>query len=72
MKYRPQRGGLAESLAEEVVLKPTLGALADHLGIRPEHIEVKPYCYDDRLNCDTFLVCVDKCAVGFTDCLPDL
>ena len=67
MKYRPQRGGLAESMAKTVELRATIEALGEYLCIDPFAIEVKPYCYDDRTGWKTYLVTVDGQAVGFTD-----
>ena len=54
-----------------VEIEPTLVALAATLGIthpKPsKRIEVKPYCYDSRIDWDTYIVTVDHQAVGFTD-----
>lgn len=67
MKFRPQRGGLAESMAEVVEL-PDLRALAEWLVINIARLDVKPYTsYDYRTGWDTYVVTVDGQAVGFTD-----
>ena len=66
MKFRPHRGGFAESMAEVVELKD-LRALAAYLEVDIARINVKPYCYDDRNGWKTYIVTVDGQAVGFTD-----
>ena len=69
MKFRPQRGGLAEAMAEVREIEPTTEALSKLLrvwGLYPE-ITVSKYVYDRRIDWDTYLVCVDGRAVGFTD-----
>ena len=76
MKYRPQRGSLAESMAEVVEIEPNLRAL--RLAVVEKYsgilfwldynkIEVTPYCYDDRIGWRTHVVRIDGQAVGFTD-----
>lgn len=68
MKYRPQRGSLAESMAAQMTIEsPTRLELAYWLGEPAEDIEVKPYVYDDRIGWDTYIVVVRGNAVGFTD-----
>jgi hypothetical protein len=67
MKYRPQRGGLADSMKEVIELEPTIDALASHLAVPAEQITVEPYCYDDRIGWHTQLVSVRGMAIGFTD-----
>lgn len=67
MKYRPQRGGLKESMDEVVELEDSLSALAGYLGVSPETVHVTPYRYDDRIGWNTYLVTVDGQGVGFTD-----
>lgn len=71
MKFRPHRGGLAESMAEVVELAG-LQQLTDHLRANmpyiPEgQVKVSPYCYDDRTGWKTYIVTVDGQGVGFTD-----
>lgn len=67
-RYRPHRGGLAESRYEEIGVS-TLEELAEYLvpqwGNGP--IEVVPYGFDDRTGWDTHIVKVDGVPVGFTD-----
>ncbi len=67
MKYRHQRGGLAESMATVIEIEPTIDALAVMLRVPPSAVTVERYCYDKRIGWDTYLVCVDGCAVGMTD-----
>lgn len=67
MKYRPQRGGLKESMAEVIEIEPTINALAVVLKVPPSAITVEAYTYDDRIGWDTYLVCIEGCAVGYTN-----
>jgi hypothetical protein len=67
MKFRPQRGSLAESMAEVVELPATRHALAKHLGEPDRAILVTEYAYDDRIGWGTHLVTVWGSAVGYTD-----
>ena len=68
MKFRPQRGGLAEAMAEVITLPPTRRALAEHLGVREYKVVVKPYgIFDERIGWNTHLVTIGANAVGFTD-----
>ena len=67
MKFRPQRGGLADSMAEVVELRPSIEALVRHLKVPGDRIDVRPYYYDDRTGWKTYIVTVDGQAVGFTD-----
>lgn len=46
MRYRPHRGGLAESLAETIEIE-SLAALAQHLQTEPQLLEFAPYGGDD-------------------------
>jgi hypothetical protein len=64
MKYRPHRGTLDEAMAAVVEL-PDRAALIAHLAadLRPWgyvvediDVQVEPYCFDDRIGWDTFLV----------------
>jgi hypothetical protein len=66
MLYRPQHGSLIESLFDCVDIPNTKEALALHLKVKPSDIDVKFYTYDDRINWDTYLVCVKGQAVGYT------
>ena len=70
MRYRPQRGGLADSMAEVIELPATLADLANHLGVKPEQISLRSYGFDDRIGWMTWLVSIDGQAVGFTDRNP--
>ena len=51
MKFRPQRGGYAESMAACVELDATYESLAKHLNVSAEDIEVNFYCHDTRPPC---------------------
>ena len=72
MKYRPQRSGFAESMAEVVDL-PNRQALLNHLaGVGlleggSHSVNIRPYCYDDRTGWKTYIATVDGQAIGFTD-----
>jgi hypothetical protein len=65
--FRPQRGGLAESMDARVQLPPTKTALATHLSEPVADITVLYSCYDDRIDWETWTVCVRGNAVGFTN-----
>jgi hypothetical protein len=77
-KYRPHRGGLAESMAEVIDVK-TLDELITAmsrglLNWYPKNklptaanVTIEPYCKDERIGWDTYIVCVDGQAWGFTD-----
>jgi hypothetical protein len=67
MKFREQRGGLAESMKTVQEIEPTIDALAVILKVPPSAITVKPYTHDKRIDWDTYLVCVEGNAVGFTN-----
>lgn len=78
MKYRSQRGGFAESMAEVVECEPNLFSLETAIAktlplpqvfgpLRNFSFKVTPYCYDDRNGWNTYVVTVDGQAVGFTD-----
>lgn len=67
MKYRHQRGGLKESMETVIEIEPTIDALAVVLKVPPSAITVESYTYDKRIDWDTYLVCVEGCAVGYTN-----
>ena len=67
MKFRPQRGGLIESMVGVVNIDPTLDSLARHLNVPVEDLECYFYGYDTRILWNTFVVTVDGDIVGFTD-----
>ena len=64
--YRPQRGSLEESMKEVVELIDK-EALAEHLDEDVDRITVRRYAWDNRINWDTYLVCVDGHAWGYTN-----
>ena len=70
MKYRPQRGSLAESMELVEEVPETMSALARHLRVARKQLGVKKYCFDERIQWDTYLVTIDGQAVGFTNALP--
>ena len=43
MKYRPQRGGLKESMAEVIEIEPTIDALAVVLKVPPSAVTVEAW-----------------------------
>ena len=74
MKYRDHRGSLEASMLS-VREMPNRAALVEHLRetygrhelVRDDLIEVKHYCYDERIGWDTWIVTLNGGAVGFTD-----
>jgi hypothetical protein len=76
MLFREHRGGLAESMKTVVTLDDRARLVAyvqDKLrcycmDVKPEQVHVIPYCYDDRIGWDTYIVTVDGYGVfGMTD-----
>jgi hypothetical protein len=67
MKFRPQRGSLADAMQEVQEMPATKLALAAHLRCDIGDIEVKPYTYDARIGWDTHIVLVLGFPAGFTD-----
>lgn len=68
MKYRDHRGGLDESMQTVREIEPTIDALAVTLKVPPSTITVEKYGgYDNRIGWDTYIVCVNGSARGFTD-----
>jgi hypothetical protein len=67
MRFRPQRGSLADAMAEMCEMPATKVALAAHLHCDIGDIEVKPYAYDQRIDWDTFIVLMLGYPAGFTD-----
>jgi hypothetical protein len=70
MKYRPQRGGYADSMRECVSLRPE--ELRKHVGARrADKVKIVPYpepiLFDSRNGWNTHVVTVNGAAVGFTD-----
>jgi hypothetical protein len=65
VNFRPQRGGLAEAISEQVTLLSSKAALAKHLGVPVESITLRGPIYDGRCGWDTWTVLVDGQAVGF-------
>jgi hypothetical protein len=66
MKFRPQRGGLEESMRETIEVAD-MKSLATHLGVDVERIVVRHYGFDSRIGWDTHIVTIDGEGVGFTD-----
>lgn len=64
--FRPQRGGLEESMHEVVAVSDKL-ALAVYLGAKVEEVTVTRASYDARILWDTHLVSVNGHGVGFTN-----
>lgn len=73
MKFREQRGGLAESMATVVELQNCTEFFAHAARIvghevSAETIRVEPYGYDSRINWNTHIVTANGWGVlGFTD-----
>ena len=70
IKYRPHCGGLDEAM-ERVVNISSIEELITHIdpffGATPENVTIEPYGWDERIDWDTHLVCVDNNAIGYTD-----
>jgi hypothetical protein len=73
MRFRPQRGGLFESM-QEVKEFSTLRDFGDHLTKEFRDLikegssfSVTQYFYDARIGWPTWIVTIDGQAVGFTD-----
>ena len=78
MRYRPHRGGLAESLELTVELDGTKAALVAHLRqslgpyvevdrMTEATVTVEPYGFDARCGWDTHTVMFDGWVLGMTD-----
>lgn len=78
IKYRPHRGSLQEAMAEVVTLPANYTSLLEHVRKtwsdyqNVESVNVTPYCYDERIDWNTFIVLArfaDKSTipVGFTN-----
>jgi hypothetical protein len=77
-KYRPHRGGLAESMKEAVDVSD-FSSLVERMRLEVkewypkddlptlENTKVEPYCFDHRIGWDTHIVTVKGNAWGFTD-----
>ena len=67
-KYRDHRGGRAESV-ETVQEMADFAELKRHVTrvFGEGEITIKPYCYDDRIDWDTYIVCHDGRGIGFTN-----
>lgn len=67
MKYRPHRGTLDESMNEAIEVEDFI-ELSEILNIDIKDMSTKYYCYDDRIDWDTFLLIVkDFGPLGWTD-----
>ena len=68
--FRPQRGSLDEAMSEveSMDMSSIRSLLVNRFGAG--EIEVKPYCYDERIGWDTFVVLHNGRAVGFTNGEP--
>ena len=79
MKFRPQRGSLADAMAEVVEIAPNTESLANAMNkiydmsatpahaFKPEQIVVEPYGFDERIHWDTHIVTAQGRVYGFTD-----
>lgn len=73
-RYRDHRGSLVDSLATLIEVADR-DALVAHLRglygrfetVDAESVKVRPYCYDERIAWDTYVVTLNGGAVGFTD-----
>jgi hypothetical protein len=76
IRYRDHRGSLDDSMATIIELADRAALIAHlrsiydqkHFGEWPDAaVKVKPYCYDERIDWDTYIVTLNDGAVGFTD-----
>jgi hypothetical protein len=67
MLYRPQHGGLDDSMREVVTLDPTFDALARYLDVDINDISIQYYGEDSRIGWDTYCILVNYQGWGFTD-----
>lgn len=72
--FRPHRGSLAVAMAEvrEIDSLAELIAFAEaelgHYSVDVSGLKVEPYCYDTRIDWDTYIVSIPKYGViGFTN-----
>jgi hypothetical protein len=72
MLYRPQRGGLDESLRATGFMVPTYAALAEYFNVSVDRIKCHFY-YHDTLRgwSNTHIVLVDGVAMGFVNEKPE-
>lgn len=68
MKIRAHREMLEDSMKTMKEIEPTIEAIAQYFNAEPESITVEKYgTFDYRIGWDTYIVCVNGRAVGFTD-----
>ena len=67
MKFRPHRGSLSDAMKEVSEIEPSMETLKQLLILSDEKLEIKYYCYDERIDWDTYIVVVNGQTVGFTD-----
>lgn len=67
IRFREQRGSLDDSMKTVVELQATLEAVAKHLKVEANRVEVKSYGFDSRTGWEMFIVTVDGNGVGFTN-----
>jgi len=66
MMYRPQRGGLAESMAEKTFVLD-FADLCTVLNASEESVKLRPYGYDVRNDWQTYAVLINNQIVEFTN-----
>lgn len=68
MLYRPQRGGLDESMREKIILLSSRAALAEYLKVPVTDISISDEAtYDGRTDWESWTVLVRGEAVGFVN-----
>jgi hypothetical protein len=76
MKIRIHKGSLSDSMNTAAEIEPTREAVVQYLrdqwgglgyGVYPEDITVEPYCYDQRIGWNIFIVLLNGKAAAFTD-----
>lgn len=78
MKIREHKGLLADSMETIRDIEPTFESLIECIkksfeswpsfSFLPEQIKIEPYCFDERIGWNTYIVTIDGYGVfGFTD-----
>jgi hypothetical protein len=68
MKIRRHREFLIDSMETVKEIEPTKECVAEYFDCLPDRITVEKYgTFDDRIGWDTYIVCVNGNAIGFTD-----
>lgn len=58
---------LNESMLTVKEIEPTEKSVREYFNEPTGILTVKPYCYDERIDWDTHIVCINGNAIGFTN-----